>query len=269
MKRIIIMLLLGFSSTLLAQSHDNHAFMDDGVLDYGLERKNVGGSSEIARLKDMISGKATVGDKTIPTILNRNKQWKNMLIVSDLTGSMTPHTAQLVIWLKLNMMKRETKSFAFFNDGDAKRTSSKKIGKTGGIYTAKADTFEDVAELAYKTMNGGGGGDGPENDIEALMAGIKKFGDCSEIVLIADNKSNMRDISLLKKLKRPVRVVLCGTFYGINIQYLELARATGGSVHTIEEDILSLMKLKEGQSIKIGKSKYLIRKGKFIKMKTI
>jgi hypothetical protein len=263
LKKLVLVLVI-CSCSLFAQSPDDHVFLDDGVLDYSMERNRISG--EVERLKDMISGKTRVEDKTISTIFDRNKKWKNMLVIADLTGSMSPYTAQLVIWLKLNMIKRETKCFVFFNDGDATPDGKKKIGSTGGIYMGSTDTFEKTAELAYKTMNAGGGGDSTENDVEALIKGIEKFGDCEEIVLIADNLSNMRDISLMKDVKRPVRVILCGANYGINVQYLELARATGGSVHTIEADIVDLMKLKEGQSIKIGKEKFIIQKGKFVKM---
>ena len=66
---------------------------------------------------------------------------------------------------------------------------------------------------------------------------------------------------------RPVRVILCGTQFGINKQYLDLARATNGPVHTMEEDIENLMRLKEGEKITMQKQTFIIKNGRFVKTK--
>jgi hypothetical protein len=78
----------------------------------------------------------------------------------------------------------------------------------------------------------------------------------------------MRDYSMLAEVKQPVKVIVCGTdYYGlktpVNTQYLDLARKTRGSIHTIEEDIEDLADKKDGEEIVIGGNKYLIRGGKF------
>ena len=77
----------------------------------------------------------------------------------------------------------------------------------------------------------------------------------------------MRDYRIIEKLNIPIKVILCGTQFGINTQYLELARKTGGSIHTIEEDITHLMDIKEGETITIGRETFKIKKGHFIKLK--
>ena len=57
-------------------------------------------------------------DSTIFKIVERNKEWKDMLVVSDLTGSMSPYVGQLLLWLKLTFDDEKVKYLTFFNDGD-------------------------------------------------------------------------------------------------------------------------------------------------------
>jgi hypothetical protein len=208
-------------------------------------------------------------DTTVSAVLNRNKNWDKMLINCDLTGSMSPYSAQLFVWHRLNIDKNKIQHFVFFNDGDMTPDNNKKAGNTGGIYYSKADDFEDLKEVAYKCMRNGFGGDAPENDIEAMLKGFKKCKDCGDVILIADNWANMRDYEFIDKIDRPVRIILCGTQFGINKQYLDLARATKGSVHTIEKDISNLMDLREGEEITISGHTFIIKSGKFIEVKKI
>ncbi|HHZ66078.1 MAG TPA: hypothetical protein EYN51_11390 [Flavobacteriales bacterium] len=206
-----------------------------------------------------------VVDSTFFKVMDRHKDWNNILFVTDVTGSMYNYSVQLMVWHKLNYLENRASQFSFFNDGNRKSTALKKIGSTGGIYHVKGDTYEDVEKEIYKTMSMGGGGDSPENDIEALIAAIKSCPDAEQIVLIADNWSNVRDIELLAEINIPVKVIICGSYSTIvNLQYIELAYKTGGSIHTIEEDITNLMELSSGKSIEIGGKHYLIKNGKFV-----
>lgn len=206
-------------------------------------------------------------DTTVSAVLNRNKGWNKMLINCDLTGSMSPYSTQLLVWHRLNIDKSKVQHFVFFNDGDMTLDNKKVAGSTGGIYYSQANDFEELKEVAYKCMRSGGGGDSPENDIEAILKGLKKCKDCGDVILIADNWANMRDYEFINKIDRPVRIILCGTQFGINKQYLDLARATKGSVHTMEEDIANLMDLKDGEEIIISGHTFVIKNGKFIEIK--
>ncbi|MEM7372873.1 MAG: hypothetical protein AAF587_29900 [Bacteroidota bacterium] len=40
-------------------------------------------------------------DSTVFHVFQRNPDWNNMLVVCDFTGSMSPYTAQLLVWHKL------------------------------------------------------------------------------------------------------------------------------------------------------------------------
>jgi hypothetical protein len=117
-------------------------------------------------------------------------------------------------------------------------------------------------------MQKGHGGDAPENNIEALLVGMSKCLDCENIVMIADNWADVRDIPLLSQVKKPVKIIICGAKNSsVNSEYLQIARATKGSIHTLDKDIYDLHKLNEGQSIKIGKHIYKLQNGIFIQVR--
>lgn len=203
-------------------------------------------------------------DSTVLTVFERNN-WTEMLITADLTGSMSPYIAQVLLWFKLNNIDQRAKYFMFFNDGNSTPDEEKKVGKTGGLYQSAATDYETIEALAYKTIRGGDGGDWQENDIEALYFGIQNCPNCKDIILIADNDSPVRDWRMMTMIKRPVRVILCGVEGDyLNPQYLNLARTTKGSVHTIEKDITNLMEINEGESIEVNGVTYKIYKGNFV-----
>lgn len=198
-----------------------------------------------------------LADSTVLKVLDRNK-WENLVVVSDLTGSMSPFVVQLILWFKLNELEKRVSHVTFFNDGNFTPDIKKVIGNTGGIYHSKGGDYEDTRDLALKTIKNGYGGDGPENDLEAILEAIERNPDAKEIVLIADNFAPIKDMRLLAKIKKPVRVVLCGAVSGVNIQYLQLARYTKGSVHSMEKDLTDLAGMSEGRTFEIS--------GKFFKI---
>jgi hypothetical protein len=205
-------------------------------------------------------------DSTVSEVFRRHK-WKGAVIVADVTGSMYPYTGQLLKWLQLNLVKNEKQQFLFFNDGDMKDDREKVIGKTGGLYPVLTKDYDEVEKTIIKAMTNGGGGDAPENNIEALLEVNRLCASCDSIVMIADNWAPVKDISLLSSLKKPVKVVLCGVLGRIHKDYLRLARDTKGSVHLIEEDIYNLAELKEGETITIHGILYKLVKGEFVVIK--
>jgi hypothetical protein len=207
-------------------------------------------------------------DFVVERVLKRNA-WKDMLIVTDMTGSMSPYILQLFLWFKLNTIDNKAKQFLFFNDGDTKLTEDKVIGATGGLYHTKSNEYEDVEKEAIRCLLSGDGGDATENDVEALLKGIDLCPDCQEVVLIADNNAPVRDLVLMQKLKKPIRVILCGAIDTINPQFLDLARTTKGSVHLIEEDLVDLININEGESIEIYGVRYVILNNRFVEIKKI
>ena len=217
--------------------------------------------SELGNIKEC---RKNLRDSSIIKILERNKKWKNIAVTADLTGSMAPYTAQLVLWFKLKTSDQRIKELVFFNDGDMKPDHSKVVGSTGGIYHEKAANYNQVRKLALTTIQNGCGGDGPENDIEALYYTMQNTENIDEYILIADNSAPVKDFSLLHKLDKPVRIILCGTYYGINPQYLEIALKTGGSVHTMESDLEDLIQKKEGEEFTFMREKFRIQNGSVV-----
>jgi hypothetical protein len=203
--------------------------------------------------------------RPINAVLYRlQNQWKNKVIVADITGSMYPYMDQILIWFLLKSADEDKNKYLFFNDGDNKPDIGKIIGRTGGIYFTPGKTVDELFSTMITTMKAGNGGDTPENNIEALLEGLKKCTGNAELIMIADNYSDVKDIALLTKLNVPVRIILCGTDCGINEDYLQIAYKTGGSVHTIEQDIYNLTQYKEGSVITIENKKYRFNRGKFV-----
>jgi hypothetical protein len=207
-------------------------------------------------------------DSTVVASLRRNKSWTNPTIVTDVTGSMSPYVSQVLLWYLYKWNERERTNIVLFNDGDHKSTLAKIIGETGGIYTQSTNKYEDFLALLRKANSGGYGGDIPENGVEAILKAQEEFPDSKEIIFIADNYANMRDFELIPKIKIPVRIILCGTHLFVNLQYLELARKTGGSVHSIEQDLVDLSKLAEGKTFQFNRQTFIIKDGKILPFKS-
>jgi hypothetical protein len=204
-------------------------------------------------------------DSTALQVLDRYPEWDQMLVVMDWTGSMYKYGASVLLWHRLNAERRAVKHFVFFNDGDGRDTGQKKPGRTGGIYKAESNGIDTVLRKMNQVMVNGHGGDGPENDIEALYKGMKYLDGYDAVILIADNRSDMRDLHLVQHLKKPIKVILCGVDedHPVNAEYLTLARATGGSVHTIEEDLERLKAVSDGAEIVIKGFRYRLEQGRF------
>lgn len=200
---------------------------------------------------------------TVCAVLQRHPEWNKKAIVTDITGSMSPYFKEVLLWHAMKLIEDPGAHYTFFNDGDSKPTHEKIIGSTGGIYSSKGDLKSMIKALKEGTSNGYGG-DGPENDIEGLINASKEKTP-GELILVADNYSSVRDIKLLTKLKVPVRIIVCGSTNSIHEDYLQLAYATGGSIHTLKADYLNLKAKIRNNSINIGGSVYLYNRGKFIK----
>lgn len=200
-------------------------------------------------------------------------QWKNAVIVTDMTGSMSPYREQVLIWHALTMTKKHNNKYVFFSDENDNGNGQKAgIGKAGGLYTfqGKMSDFESVLKIMQKSINHDGANlSTPENDLEAALAGQRILSKTDQLVLIVDNFSPVRDIELLTKLKVPVHIVVCGTarcsqWKIINEQYLNIAYQTGGSVHSIEKDLLDLGKQQEGSSLYFAGAEYVVQNGQII-----
>ncbi len=196
--------------------------------------------TEPDQLRQLISGEARVTDSTVFKVMDRHPEWQDMLVVMDWTGSMYKHGAQLVLWHKVHLDRtdQQVAHFVFFNDGNNKKVWQKKPGKTGGVYHSRTNDLEEIVETMAFVMGKGNGGDPEENDLEAIMTGQQYLTGFSSVILVADNKSEVRDMEILDEITYPVHIILCDVTNGqIHPHYREIAQRTGGSIHTIERDI--------------------------------
>lgn len=178
---------------------------------------------------------------------------EKVAIVMDVTGSMYPHIAALKRWLDSNPDSLVVTSYSFFNDGDGKRTSQKKKGETGGIYLTKEKT--KVIETIEQAMLGGTGGETSESDMEAILNALKNDSLCDAILLIGDNFSDIRDISLLEDVTKKVNVLICAAPETIRAEYLDVCYKTGGYL-IMDGKKYTFNELKRGDLITVNGYKY-------------
>jgi hypothetical protein len=202
-------------------------------------------------------------DSTVIQVFKRNR-FKDMLLVADVTASMSPYTAQIVQWLSDESSEHNLRYLVCFNDGDGSQDVQKKTGKVGGVY---GDYFKDVyqiSELIQSTMAKGSGGDLQENNCEALLYAVNHCSQYGDLVLVADSWAPVRDLELLSQIKQPVRVIVCGSELGPHPDYVTIAVKTGGSLHYMQEDIGDLSRLKKGEKLIIKGRTYQMVNGKAI-----
>lgn len=226
-------------------------------------------ASENASIKNVINGVVPVADSTILKVLGRQKTWKDMLVVCDVTGSMAPYTSQILLWLKANQKMKTFKQAVFFNDNEEKSNNQVASYDEDGIWSIETSNSNKVVDLAIEAMEDG---QHIENNLEAICYAIKKYPENKQnVVMIADNWETPCDMQLLEYLKSQkvvVHVIVCGVTDRMNTAYLDLAYATGGSVHTMEEDLMDIAKTGEGKTVKIGKMKFSMSGGKFVQVRS-
>ncbi len=207
--------------------------------------------------------RAIIPDSTVIQVFKRNR-FKDMLLVADVTASMSPYTAQIIQWLADESSEHNLRYLVCFNDGDAMPDQEKKTGKVGGVY---GDYFKDVfqiSELIQTTMLKGSGGDLQENNCEALLYAVNHCSQYGDLVIVADSWAPVRDLELLSKLKQPVKVIVCGSELGPHPDYITIAVQTGGSLHYMQEDIGDLSKLRKGEKQTIKGRTYQMINGKAV-----
>lgn len=187
------------------------------------------------KLSKMVKRVGGNNNTTVQTILERNSDWKNALVVMDWSGSMYPYSLNLMLWHAQNFQKSGISNVVLFTDGEPGKKG--KLGNYGGVYYSEASDLKSVIKLMRNSWNKNFRNSIEENNIEGLFKGSAHFSEHDELIMIADNRSCMKDYCLCELVDSPVRIVLCGTEDGINPQYVNLAYRLNGSLHTLESDI--------------------------------
>lgn len=189
----------------------------------------------------------------------------NAVVVCDVTGSMAPYSAEVIEFIQnqIKGKKAVPSRFVFFNDGDKKKDKQKKVGETGGIYKLTSANLDSIVEFMIRVMEtGNGGGDLPENNVEAVIYAKKEFPNAKEIILIADNFATPRDLKLCNELSVPVKVIVCGGAI-LNEAYLDIVYYSKGTLVYNEAEITNISSFEEGATVKVGSMTYILSKGHF------
>jgi hypothetical protein len=194
-----------------------------------------------AIMQNTYDAKDVYQDSVVLKTLNKHKEWRDILLVVDLTGSMYPYFGQFLLWFEKNRFR--VKHIVFFNDGDDALhnytkvdQSDKPIGNTGGIYFAEPN-FESIRKSVVNCVMNGVGGYWPENNLEAVIKAMNKYNDYKDIVMIADARSAIRDIALVNKINKPVHTIVCRKECCPHPTYITLAEKVKGSLHTMESEL--------------------------------
>lgn len=139
----------------------------------------------------------------------------------------------------------------------------------GGIYSVNAsEGITKIMSVLNTAKWNGGGGDSPENDVEAIIYTIVNCPACENIIHIADNGATPRDLILLDQVTKPIKVIVCklGADGPINPKLLDIAYRTGGSLHTLDSDIETLGSLIVGDTIRVGAGIYRLDATGFVRI---
>ena len=210
------------------------------------------------KIRQDILRKKIGGDSTTYKVFERNwSKWNNAVVICDWTTSMFKYGTQVVSWLSEHEDAKNFKGFVFFNVFDSEGRALQDSDKPGQMFQVKSTRTGEVLEAMIAAVRKGGqNGDLEENDAEAIRYAYESFPEAKEIVLIADNVSPVRNMNLIEGIKKPVKIIICGTTLipdlAIQPDYFAIARQTGGSIHTIEDDLESMKAIKKGTWIKVG-----------------
>jgi len=211
----------------------------------------------------------TENRQEIKAMLHRNKdQWPSKRIVANIDCSMYQYLDELMVRNYSDEQEQHQNTYWLFNGFENQSKPSHKGNDRRGIFYVAQNDVEGFCTTVDKILNFSCSSNRLENVVEALILGAQDKAAEEELLFIADNFSDAADLHKLKELHVPVRVLLTASQRGINEHYLEIAYRTGGSIHTLKEDIPSkqLQALKDGEQLHVGRFTYQFFKGRFIKV---
>jgi hypothetical protein len=202
-------------------------------------------------------------DTMVLHTLNQIRSLKKYALVQDVTGSMSPYTIQVLIWLQMKPHLMQEGRFLFFNDGDNMPDEWKLPGKTGGLYLVQHTGFDTLKSVLYRSMGKGTGGDLAENNVEAILKAIEVYPEADTILMFGDNQAPVKDIRLISKVNRPVNVLLCGIQNTINPQMVEIVKRTGGKLMFPGGVWFDPQRARDGQLLTLGNRVFEYKNQKF------
>ncbi len=214
----------------------------------------------------------TVGfDSTTYRVFARNlTRWPNAVVVCDFTSSMYLYSTQLLAWFRKNETNRQVRGLVFFTDCDSLGRETEP-GQSGRMFVTRSRAVGEVLPLMLASArNTMGNVDDAENNIDPLAYAQRQFPEAEHLILIADNSSAVKDMARLPELHKPVHIILCGptldTALAFQPDYYTIARQTGGSLHTLEDDLTQVAQLPPNTWIRIdGRYFRRTKRGRFVR----
>lgn len=200
----------------------------------------------------------------VTSILSDN-HWRNAALVCDVTGSMGAYNNQVLAWLKseLTSGSSSVRRVVLFNDNDGQKIGIQNPATALGLYSFPLTTYEAVVEQ-MGIARAGRGGSVQENNMHALLRAQMDCPSCESLVMINDNNIPW-DFALASQITKPVHMIICGPPATLEAVFLNLARATGGSVHFNGKSYKELHTYTEGQTLKVDNTAYVLRGEEFIR----
>jgi len=229
---------------------------------------SVPGILEREIIEQVLTGKFGA-DSTSFRALERNKsRWRNVVLVCDATTSMYPYVTQLLDWFRKNERNTAVKGIVLYTDCDSlgRQTDEARPGKF--FVSRRRDVATLLPLLLAAARNTTANADRDENAAEALLFAQQQFPEAQTLVLVADGRSGVKDRAQLPALTKPVAIVQCGAPDEVELafqpDYWNLARQTGGSLHTLEDDLKNVDRLPDDTWVRVGKQYYRYRRGRFV-----
>jgi hypothetical protein len=206
-------------------------------------------------------------------VLTRNlHRWPDALIVCDLTTSMDPYAAQIYAWLRQNARNTHLLGTLFFTDCDSLGQQTHAGGPPGAFFaTTERTPHAALPTLLAAARNTANNRDNAENVVEALCYAQRAYPAAKHLILLTDNGSGVKDMPLLTGVTKPVHVVACGPGPSFEVpfqpQQYQIAATTGGSIHTLYDDLMQPSQPPPNTFVRVGSYyyRYVARKGRFVK----
>lgn len=225
---------------------------------------------ETAITKQITTGNFGPDSTTYRVVARNLRQWPDAVLVCDLTTSMYPYATQLAVLLKRYAANPSVQGMVFFTDCDSLGQQTYAGGLPGRMFISRSRDGATILPILLRAArNTVRNEDNDENDIEALLVAQREFPQAKHLILVADNMSQVKDMTLLGSISKPVHVILCGatnssTGLAYQPDYATIASQTNGSLHTLEDDI-SPKTLTASTTLRINSQyyRYIPRKKQF------
>lgn len=199
-------------------------------------------------------------DKVLEIVMDRNN-WKNKLLISDVSSEMLPYALKLAKWYNEHRSGDTKTQFVLYNNYILKEGSD-----AGSALYMVSPNYDSLVEK-IRFVHDGIGFEKAEHDLKELITNKGLTDGYEDVILFVDKDAGLRDYEHFKNLTAPVHIVLCVDDRRPNAQHLTVAWKTKGSVHSISGDYTDIGNLQEGDTFKMEGFEYKLMGGEFVSIR--